>query len=131
MAENPMKRKSFWDQLINDPPPWVSVQVNPIKRRSFWGWISVGCLILGGLLSLESSLPYHISLAEARGFIGAAVVAGAYILWIIGTQPRNLYFGMVFGGTAALIDKDKILVGLVGLALVCVARFIQFKIENN
>jgi hypothetical protein len=131
MPEHPMKRKSLWDQLIDDPPPWISVQANPIKRKSFWVWVSVVCLIIGGLLSLESAIPYHVSIADARGFIGPAVVAGACVLWLSDAQPRNLYFGIVFGGTAALIDKDKILVGLVGLALVCVARFIQLKIEKN
>jgi hypothetical protein len=53
------------------------------------------------------------------------------VLWLSEARPRELYFGIVFGGTVALIEKDKILVGLIGLALVCIARFIQFKVERK
>jgi hypothetical protein len=102
-----------------------------MKRETVWVWVSIGSLIFGALLSIASSLPYHVAFTDVRSFVGPAVVAVAYVLWLAEAQPRDLYFGIVFGGTAALIDKDKILIGLIGLALVCIARTIQFKVEKK
>lgn len=102
-----------------------------MKKESLWIGVSIGCLILGALLSLVSSLPYHVAFTDTRSLIGPTVVIVAYMLWLTDAHPRDLYFGIVFGGTMALIDKEKIFIGLVGLGLVCIARFIQFKVERK
>lgn len=101
-----------------------------MKQQSLWTTISAICLIVGGGLTLESWLPYHGTLADARGLLSPFVVVAGGVLWIADTKPADLYFGVVIGGSVALIDHEKVLTGLIGVTLIIIARFIQLKIDK-
>lgn len=89
-------------------------------------------MFLGAAISFLSSVPYHAnSFAETHSVIGISLITIAYLLWIADANPRSLYFGVVLGGWAALIDKEHVVMGLVGLSLTCIARFIDFKLEGR
>jgi len=102
-----------------------------MKKETLWIWTCIVCLITGALLCFGASLPYGTSLAEERGPVGPVAVVLAYALWLAEAKPGDLFFGIVVGGSLALIDKEKILLGLTGVALVCIARFIQLRVEKK
>jgi hypothetical protein len=102
-----------------------------MNKEYLWITVCIFCLIVGALLSLVSSLPYGTSIADVHGYVGPSAVVIAYVLWLAEANPTNLYFGVVVGGSLALIDKEKLFIGLSGVVLVCIARIIQYKIERK
>lgn len=102
-----------------------------MERIPALAWISVVCLLSGGVLNAYSWLPYGASFAERHNVIGPFIVLGAYVLWLAEVKPTSLYFGVAFGGSVALIDSDRVVVGLIGAALVCAARVLQYIIEKQ
>ncbi len=102
------------------------------KKQTILGWLCLVCMILGAAISFISSVPYHSnSFAETHSVIGISLITIAYLLWVVEANPINLYFGVVLGGWAALIDNEHVVMGLVGLSLTCIARFIYFKLEGR
>lgn len=93
-------------------------------------FVVLALMALGALLVLLAATPDHGgSLLEQHGALGALVAGAGYVLWLCDHKNAGVYFGLVFGASAALIDPSRIYLGCAGLAFTAGARYLQVKLR--
>lgn len=102
--------------------------------QKHYSFLSILLGIVGIFLCFFASLPYGAhSHAEAHGWLGISICAISLILMILNEQNTalsNLFFGVAFGGFAALIDQYKLVQGMIGLGLLGIAYYFLLKVNH-